>query len=82
MMSLATITAQLLSEAGVTADDILKEAGVDRQGAIKKLANDLGVDLGSLVGERLTDRGTPVEISDADVAKVREGLSVLNRAFS
>lgn len=80
-MSLATITAQLLKEAGVGADDILREAGVDRQGAIRKLADELGVDLGELVGDRLADRGDLREVSDADVAKVREGLAVLNRAF-
>lgn len=81
-MSLATIAAQLLSEAGVSADDILADAGVDRAGAIKSLASKLGVDLNDLVDGPDLGRGQPVEITDADVAKVREGLSVLNRAFS
>jgi hypothetical protein len=74
-MSLAAITAQLLKEAGVTADDILREAGVDREAAVKQLAEQLGVEL---VQARPAEA---VEIGDADVAKVREGLAVLNRAF-
>lgn len=79
-MSLATIAAQLLNEAGVSANDILSEAGVDRAGAVKSLASQLGVDLSDLVPTPERE-GTPVEITDADVNKVREGLSVLNRAF-
>lgn len=78
-MSLATITAQLLNEAGVSADDILREAGVDRAGAIRSLAGELGVDLNQLAQSELREQA--VEITDADVAKVREGLAVLNRAF-
>ena len=77
-MSLANTAAQLLKEAGVTPDDILNAAGVDRQGAVRKLASELGVDLNDLA----TQEGQPVEISDADVAKVRDGLAVLNRAFA
>jgi len=79
-MSLATIAAALLNEAGVSADDILSEAGVDRAGAIKSLASQLGVDLNDLA-DTPEREGTPVEITDAEVAKVREGLAVLNRAF-
>lgn len=74
-MSLATITAALLKEAGVTADDILREAGIDRETAVKELASKLGVELHE------TRPAEAVEITDADVAKVREGLAVLNRAF-
>ena len=80
-MSLATITAALLNEAGVSADDILSEAGVDRAGAIKSLASQLGVDINDLADAPAQRDGTPVEITDAEVAKVREGLAVLNRAF-
>lgn len=80
-MSLATITAQLLNEAGVTADDILNQAGVDRAGAIKQLAQRLDVNLSDLVPAPAQKEGVPVEITDADVNKVREGLAVLNRAF-
>lgn len=80
-MSLARAAAQLLNEAGVSADDILSEAGVDRAGAIKSLASKLGVDLNDLTDGPDLSRGQPVEIEDADVAKVREGLAVLNRAF-
>ena len=82
-MSLATITAALLQEAGVSADDILREAGVDREGAIKRLASELGVDLTKLVSptDLFGDRGQAVEVSDEDVQKVRDGLAVLNRTF-
>ena len=80
-MSLATIAAQLLNEAGVTADDILNQVGVDRQGAIKQLAERLDVDLSDLVPTPTQKDGVPVEVTDADVKKVREGLAVLNRAF-
>jgi len=81
-MSLATITAALLNEAGVSADDILREAGVDRNGAIEALASRLGVDLNDLADAPAQPEGIPVEITDSDVAKVREGLAVLNRAFN
>ena len=80
-MSLATIAAQLLNEAGVKADDILRDAGVDREGAIRTLADRLGVNLNDLADKPNLPEGQPVEISDSDVAKVREGLAVLNRAF-
>lgn len=79
-MSLATAAANLLNEAGISADDILSEAGVDRNSAVKELASKLGVDLTNLVPTPEL-QGTPVEITDSDVAKVREGLAVLNRAF-
>jgi 2-iminoacetate synthase ThiH len=72
-MSIAGIMATLAREAGVTAEDILNEAGLSREDAIKALAAQLGV-----------DAATPeqaVEIEDDDVRKVREGLAVLNRAF-
>lgn len=81
-MSLATIATQLLSEAGVTADDILRDAGVDRAGAVKALAERLDVDINELADGPDLSRGTPVEVTDADVAKVREGLAVLGRIFS
>lgn len=80
-MSLSTIAAQLLDEAGVSADDILADAGVDRKGAIKALAAQLGVDINELADTPAQREGTPVEITDAEVAAVRSGLSVLNRAF-
>lgn len=76
-MSLAAITAQLLREAGVSADDILREAGVDREGAVKLLADSLGVELVDP-----SARGDLREIDPSDVAKIREALPVLNRAFS
>lgn len=80
-MSLATIAAQLLNEAGVTPEAILREAGVDREGAVRTLAERLGVDINDLAdGPEL--HGTPVEVDDTDVAKVREGLAVLGRIFS
>lgn len=79
-MSLASLTAQLLNEAGVSADDILREAGVNRQEAVRELAEKLGVDLAEL-SPALSDRGDLREISDADVAAARAGLEVLNRAF-
>lgn len=81
-MSLATIATQLLNEAGVTAEDILRDAGVDRAGAVKTLAERLGVDLNDLVDGPDLSRGTPVEVSDADVAKIREGLATLGRIFA
>jgi hypothetical protein len=74
-MSLATIAAQLLNEAGVTADDILSEAGIDREGAVKQLAERLGVDLVT------APAAEAVEVTNEDVAKVREGLAILNRTF-
>lgn len=80
-MSLAQAAAVLLNEAGVSADTILAEAGVDRAGAIKALASKLGVDLNDLVDAPAQREGTPVEITDSEVAAVRQGLSVLNRAF-
>lgn len=80
-MSLAGITATLLREAGVSADDILAEAGVDRKEAIRALSEKLGVDVNELADAPAQREGTPVEITDTDVAKVREGLAVLNRAF-
>lgn len=81
-MSLATLTAALLNEAGVTPDDILREAGVDRAGAIKQLATKLGVDINDLADQPdLSSRGDVREVTDADVAKVRDALGVLNRAF-
>lgn len=80
-MSIATLTAQLLEEVGVSADDILREAGVNREEAIRELADKLGVDLGNLASNDLTGRGDLREVNDSDVAKVRAGLEVLNRAF-
>jgi hypothetical protein len=74
-MSLATIAAQLLNEAGVTADDILSEAGIDREGAVKQLAERLGVDLVT------APAAEAVEVTNEDAAKVREGLAILNRTF-
>lgn len=80
-MSIATIMATLAREAGVSVEDILGEAGIDREGAVRTVAAQLGVDLNKLA---TPDFGgaKPVEITDEDVAKVREGLAVLNRAFS
>jgi hypothetical protein len=80
-MSLATIAAQLLNEAGVKAEDILNEVGVDREGAVRELANRLNVDLNDLVDAPDFGGATPVEVTDDDVRKVREGLNILNRAF-
>lgn len=77
-MSLARAAAQLLQEAGVQPSDILEAAGVNREQAIRQLAEGLGVDLGSLAAE---GRGEVREVNDSDVAKVREGLAILNRAF-
>lgn len=74
-MGIATLAAQLLEEAGVTADDILSEAGIDRELAVKELAERLGVDLVT------APTAEAVEVTNEDVAKVREGLAVLNRAF-
>ena len=80
-MSLITLTAQLLNEVGVSAADILNEAGVDRESAIKRLANELGVDVNELADDPTRGRGEVREITDSDVRKVRDGLEVLNRAF-
>lgn len=80
-MSLATVAVQLLNEAGVRPEDILREAGVDREGAVRTLAERLDVDINDLAdGPQLS--GTPVEVDEAEVAKVREGLAVLGRIFS
>lgn len=72
-MSLATAAAQLLKEANISAADILRESGLTREQAIETLAAELGVEV-----QRPEQA---VEIQDADVRKVREGLAVLNRAF-
>ena len=80
-MSIATATAAILSEAGISARDILNEAGVDSADAIKALADKLGVNLNDLV-EAPAQPEAAVEIQPVDVEKVREGLAVLNRAFS
>jgi hypothetical protein len=80
-MSLAGITAALLREAGVSADDILAEAGVDRKQAVRALSEKLGVDINELADTPKQREGTPVEITDSEVAAVRQGLEVLNRAF-
>ena len=72
-MSLATAAAQLLKEANRSAADILRESGLTKEQAIEKLAAELGVEV-----QRPEQA---VEIQDADVRKVREGLAVLNRAF-
>ena len=81
-MSLVTAAAQLLNEAGVSTKDILQAAGVDREGAIKQLANELGVDLASLVGPTdMFEGAQPVEISPDEVNQIRAGLEVLNRTF-
>lgn len=76
-MGLATVAAQLLREAGITPEQILGEAGVDREGAVRELADKLNVNLAELV--ELPGQAVPIE--QADVDKVREGLAVLNRAF-
>ena len=81
-MSIATIAAQLLEAAGVSADDILNDAGVDRAGAVKALASKLGVDLSDLVDAPAQKEGSLREVSDEDVAKARAGLEVLARAFA
>lgn len=81
-MGLATIAAALLNEAGVDAEDILGEAGVDRKGAVRQLASGLGVDLNDLVEPANDPRGIPVEVTEEDVERVRQGLRVLNRIFS
>ena len=80
-MSLAQAAAVLLKEAGIGAEEILAEAGVDRAGAIRKLSEALGVDINELADAPAQRDGTPVEITDDEVAAVRRGLSVLNRAF-
>ena len=80
-MSIATATAAILSEAGISARDILNDAGVDSADAIKALADKLGVNLNDLV-EAPAQPEAAVEIQPVDVEKVREGLAVLNRAFS
>lgn len=80
-MSIATIMAALAREAGVSIEDILSEAGVDREGAVRTVASQLGVDINALADAPDFGGATPVEITDSDVAKVREGLAVLNRTF-
>lgn len=81
-MGIATSLATFANNIGITVDDVLKEAGVDREGAIRNLAATLGVDLTKLAGGPDLSKGVPVEITEADVNKVREGLAVLNRTFS
>jgi hypothetical protein len=79
-MSIATSLASLAREAGVTVEDILREAGVDREGAIRNLASGLGVDLNELADSPELP-GALIEVTDEDVQKVREGLTVLSRIF-
>lgn len=80
-MSIARIAAQLLEAAGVSADDILNDAGVDRAGAVRSLASKLGVSLSDLVDAPAQKEGVLREITETEQAKVRQGLEVLNRAF-
>lgn len=80
-MSLARAAAQLLNEAGIQPDDILREAGVDRAGAIRQLASKLGVNINDLADAPARPEGDVREVNDADVAKVRDALGILNRAF-
>lgn len=80
-MSIAGIMATLAREAGVSVEDILNEAGVDRAGAVRTVANQLNVDLNDLADAPDFGSAQPVEITDEEVAQVRKGLEVLNRAF-
>ena len=81
-MSLARAAQKFLNEAGVSSADILAEAGVDREGAIRQLASKLGVNLNDLVDAPAQKAGQAVEITDAEQASVKAALSVLNRAFA
>lgn len=77
-MSIAALIAALANEVGVSTSDVLREAGLSPADAVRKVANELGVDLRALALEGV---GPAVEITDADVTKVREGLAILNRTF-
>jgi hypothetical protein len=77
-MSIAALIAALANEVGVSTSDVLREAGLNPEEAVTKIANELGVDLRALA---LRDVGPAVEITDSDVSKVREGLAILNRTF-
>lgn len=79
MSNLAIAAARLLQEAGVSQADILSAAGVDSETAVRQLAEGLGVDLNTLADP--AQRGDVREVTNADVAKVREGLAILTRAF-
>jgi pyruvate/2-oxoglutarate dehydrogenase complex dihydrolipoamide acyltransferase (E2) component len=77
-MSIAALIAALANEVGVSTSDVLREAGLDPESAVRKIADELGVDLRELA---LSNVGPAIEITDSDVSKVREGLAVLNRTF-
>jgi hypothetical protein len=77
-MSIAGLIAALANEVGVSTSDVLREAGLNPEDAVRKIAGELGVDLRALA---LSDVGPAVEITDSDVSKVREGLAILNRTF-
>jgi len=73
-MSLITLTAiaKVLKESGVTADDILGEAGLSREEAVAALSEELGIK---------APEGA-VEVTDAEVRTVREALAIQTRIFS
>lgn len=77
-MSIAGLIAALANEVGVSTSDVLREAGLEPADAVRRIADELGVDLRELA---LSNVGPAVEITETDVSKVREGLAILNRTF-
>jgi hypothetical protein len=74
-ITLSTI-AQVLQASGVTANDILSEAGLTAEDAIAKLAGVLGVQTAS------ARAGVAVEVTPAEVATLREALAIQTRILS
>jgi hypothetical protein len=71
-----TVVEKILKESGVTAKDILAEAGVTPEQAIVKLSSLLGVETATV------SDGIPVEVSPSEVATLKAASQTLNRILS
>lgn len=76
-MSLITLTtiAKVLKASGVSADDILSEAGLTREEALAALASELGI-------EAPAAPEAAVEVTPEEVAALKAATGVLNRILS
>ena len=77
-MSLITLStiANVLKASGVSAEDVLKEAGLTPEQALTKLANSLGIETAT------AKEGTAVEVTDSEVRVLREALAIQTRILS